>query len=93
MKTFSEWSIFFMFLGVLSYVFNRIIEDYFESIVLIGVIFLLIGVVFSFIAISKKEVGSVKFISLASFFIILLLVTWFKPLEVVRILTWLKNNT
>ena len=61
------------------YGLNWIIEGYFEPIVVIGAFFLLIGAIFSFIAISQKEKGRIKFISLASFFIILFLVTWFKP--------------
>ncbi|WP_066070215.1 hypothetical protein [Neobacillus soli] len=91
MKPFSLWSIVFIFLGLLSFGLNWIVEGHFEPTVLIGVIFLLIGVVLSFIAISKKEKGSIKFLSLASFFIILFLVTWFEPFQVVRIMTWLKN--
>src|SRR5438034_265252 len=93
LKAFSIWSIVFMFLGLLSFGFNWIMEGYFEPIALIGVIFLSIGVAFSFIAISKKEIGSVKYISLAYIFIILFLVIWFEPFEVVRIMTWLKNIT
>ncbi|NYE09699.1 membrane-bound ClpP family serine protease [Bacillus niacini] len=91
MKLFSIWSIILVFLGLISFGLNWLIEGYFEPIVLIGVIFFLIGVIFSFIAISKKEKGSIKFISLASFFIILFLVSWFEPFQVVRIMTWLKN--
>jgi hypothetical protein len=91
MKQFSIWSIIFMFLGLFSFGLNWLIEGYSEPIVLIGFFFLLIGVIFSFIAISKKENGRIKFLSLASFFIILFLVTWFEPFQVVRIMTWLKN--
>lgn len=93
MKAFSLWSLIFIVLGLFSYGFNWIIEGYFEPIVLMGMVFLLIGVVFSFVAIAKKENGSIKFISLASFFIILFLVTWFEPFQVLRVLTWLKNVT
>lgn len=93
MRTFSTWSLVYMFLGLLSFGLNWIMEAYFEPIALIGVIFLLIGVAFSFIAISKKEIGSVKYISIASFFIILFFVTWLEPFQVVRMMTWLKNIT
>lgn len=93
MKTSSIWSIVFILLGLLSFGLNWIIEGYFEPIALIGTIFLFIGVVFSFIAIFKKEKGSMKFISLTSFFIILFLITWFEPFQVIRIMTWLKNIT
>lgn len=93
MKTFSIRSIIFIILGVLSIAITWIVKDYFESILLVGAIFLLIGGVFSFIAISKKEKGSLKFISVASFFIILFLVTWFEPFQVIRIMSWLKIIT
>ena len=91
MKAFSLWSIVFIFLGLLSFGLNCIMLSYSELITLIGVIFLLIGVLLSFIAISKKEVGRLKYISLTSFFIILFIVTWFEPFQIIRILTWLKN--
>ena len=91
MKTFSLWSIIFIIFGLLSFGLNWIIEGYFEPIVLIGAIFLLIGPIFSFLAIAKKEKGRIKFISLASFLIILFLVTWFEPFQVIRIMTWFKN--
>ena len=91
MKTFSIWSIGFMILALLSFGFNWLIEGYFEPIILIGSVFLLIGTTFSFIAIAKKEKGSIKFISLVSFFIILFAVTWFEPFQIIRVITWLKN--
>ncbi|WP_318508786.1 hypothetical protein [Bacillus sp. T3] len=91
MMLFSLWSIIFIFLGILSFGFNWFLEDYFEPIVPIGVIFLLVGLTSSLIAIYKSEKGKIKFISLASFFIIIFLVTWFEPFQVVRIVAWLKN--
>ena len=91
LKTSSIRSIVFILLGLLSFGLNWIIEGYFEPIAFIGTIFLFIGVVFSFIAIFKKEKGSIKFISLTSFFIILFLITWFEPFQVIRIMIWLKN--
>lgn len=93
MKTNSIWSIVFIVLGSLSFGLNWIIEGYFELIALIGTIFLFLGVVFSFIAILNKEKGSMKFISLTTFFIILFLITWFEPFQIIRIMTWLKNIT
>ncbi|APH06456.1 hypothetical protein A9C19_17915 [Bacillus weihaiensis] len=91
MKLFSIWSIIFIFLSLLSFGLNMLLEVYFEPIALIAGIFLLIGFILSFIAITKKEDGKIKFISIASFFIILFLLTWFEPFQVVRIMTWLKN--
>ncbi|ALC92799.1 hypothetical protein AM500_13270 [Bacillus sp. FJAT-18017] len=91
MKLNSIWSIVLIILGLLSFGLNWIIEGYSELLVFIGVIFILLGAVFSFIAIFKKEKGSTQFISIVAFFIILFLITWFEPLQVLRILTWLKN--
>ncbi|WP_338472596.1 hypothetical protein R4Z10_07605 [Niallia sp. XMNu-256] len=91
MNTFSLWSIVFIVLGLCSFGLSGIMEGYFEPIVLLGSIFLFIGAILSFIAISKKEKGRIKFISLASFFMILFLVTWFEPFQVIRVMIWLKN--
>ncbi|PLT27921.1 hypothetical protein [Peribacillus deserti] len=93
MKTFSIWSIAFMALGLLSLGVNWIMEGYFEPIILIGSVFLLLGAVCSFIAIAKGEKTSIKYIPLVSFFIILLVVTWSDPFQVIRMLTWFKNIT
>lgn len=91
MNRFSVSSIVFIFIGFLFFLLNWLIDGYVEPFVLTGVIFILLGVVFSFIAISKRERGSVKYISLTTFFIILFLVTWFEPIQVLRMMTWLKN--
>ncbi|MCM3636374.1 hypothetical protein M3152_01490 [Sporosarcina luteola] len=91
MKLFSVSSIVFLFIGLIFFILNWFIDDYVEPIVLTGVILILLGAVFSFIAISKKEKGSVKYISLTTFFVILFLVTWFEPFQVLRMLTWIKN--
>lgn len=93
MKVFSKMSISFIFVGLLTFSLNWIIEGYFEPIAIISTLFLLVGMIGSFIAIFKKEVGSIKYISLTIIFLILLLITWFKPFQVLRILTWLKNMT
>ncbi|MFJ7970899.1 hypothetical protein [Psychrobacillus sp. NPDC096389] len=90
-KLFSKWSIFFIVLGLISLGANWLIDGYSELLVLIGAIFLFIGVIFSYIAISKKEKGNMKFISLTSFFIILFIVSLFEPFHIIRIMTWLKN--
>ena len=90
MVPFSMRSIAFIVLGSLFFVFTWIIESYFEPLLLIGSICLLMGGIFSFIAIFKEEKGSMKYISVISFFIILFLFTWFKPFEIIRIMTWLK---
>lgn len=91
MRTFSTWSILCVVVGMLAIGLSWVIESYFEPILLIGAVFLLIGAIFSFIAIFKKEKGSTKFLSLACFLIIQFLVTWYAPVQVIRIITWLKN--
>lgn len=91
MNSFSIWSLGFIILGIFLFGLNWIIEGYYEPIVLIGVICLLVGLILSFIAIAKKEKGRSKFISLMSFFIVLFLITWLEPFQVIRIMTWLKN--
>lgn len=93
MKRFSISSIVLVSIGILFFILNWLIDGYVEPIVLTGVIFIFIGAVFSFIAISKKEKGSVKYISVAIFIILLFLVTWFEPFQVIRMMTWLKNIT
>ncbi|SEM56792.1 hypothetical protein SAMN04487786_2140 [Paenisporosarcina quisquiliarum] len=93
MVPFSMRSIAFIVLGSLFFVLTWIIESYFEPLLLIGAIGLLMGGIFSFIAIFKEEKGSMKYISVISFFIILFLFTWFKPFEIIRIITWLKIIT
>ncbi|RLL40139.1 hypothetical protein D8M04_19480 [Oceanobacillus piezotolerans] len=91
MNSRSILSIVFIAFGLLFFGLNWIIEGYSEIIVFIGAIFLLLGAIFSFIAIFKNEKGIMKFISLVSFFVILFLITWFEPFQVLRIVTWLKN--
>lgn len=93
MKRFSISSIVLVSIGILFFILNWLIDGYVEPIVLTGVIFIFIGALFSFIAISKKEKGSVKYISVAIFIILLFLVTWFEPFQVIRMMTWLKNIT
>lgn len=91
MKSRSIWSIVFIVLGLLLFGMNWIIEGYSEPIAFIGAIFIFLGAILSFIAILKNEKGSMKFISLVSFFVILFLITWFEPFQILRIVTWLKN--
>lgn len=93
MVPFSMRSIAFIVLGSLFFVLTWIIESYFEPLLAIGAIGLLMGGIFSFIAIFREEKGSMKYISVISFFIILFLFTWFKPFEIIRIITWLKIIT
>lgn len=80
-----------MIMGLLSFGLNWMIDGFSEPIVLFGYISFLVGIVLSFIAIAKREDGSLKFISIFSFFVVMFLITWFEPFQVLRIITWLKN--
>lgn len=80
-----------MVIGLLLFGLNWIIDGYSELIVLLGFISSLVGIVLCFIAIAKREVGSLKLISLISFFVVMFLITWFEPFQVLRIITWLKS--
>lgn len=91
MKPFSIWSMAFIVLGLFSFGLNWIIEGYFEPIALIGFIFISLGAIFSFIAIARREKSRIKILPLTSFFIILFLIAWFEPFQVIRIMTLLKN--
>ncbi|MDM5239716.1 hypothetical protein QUF83_27390 [Bacillus cereus] len=91
MKRFSILSITLMIFGLLLFGLNWIIDGYSEPIVLLGYISFLVGIVLSFIAIVKREDGTLKFISLISFFAVMFLITWFESFQVLRIITWLKN--
>ncbi|MFN0312455.1 hypothetical protein [Kurthia sp. ISK08] len=91
MNRFSKWSIGLMIIGLLLFGLNRVLEGFSELIVLFSFISFLVGIVLSFIAIANQEEGTLKFISLISFFVVLFLITWFEPFQFVRIFTWLKN--
>lgn len=91
MASYSKASFGFIVLGIVFFSVNWFTTDYFEPIVLIGVICLLAGAVLSFVAIVRNENGGLKFISLFSFFILLFLITWIEPFQLIRMITWLKN--
>ncbi|MGM9986965.1 MAG: hypothetical protein ACI35O_07010 [Bacillaceae bacterium] len=91
MKRFSLLSIGMMIIGILLFGLNWITEGYSEPIALLAFISVFVGIVLSFIAIAKQEEGTLKFISLISFFVVMFLVNWFEPFESYRIITWLKN--
>ncbi|EJR64137.1 hypothetical protein IIO_02036 [Bacillus cereus VD115] len=80
-----------MFAGILLFGLNWIIDGYSEPIVFFSFISFLVGIVLSFIAVVKREKGTLKFISLISFFVVMFLITWLEPFQVLRVITWLKN--
>ena len=91
MRKYSRLSIAFSSIGLIGIglrFLSTVTHDYF----LFGfIIALIVGAIFSFIAIGAKEKGNAKFFSVASLFFILLWITWFEPFEVIRMLTWIKN--
>ncbi|PFN19343.1 hypothetical protein [Bacillus cereus] len=91
MGKFSVMSMVLMFIGLLLFGLNWIIDGYSEPIVLFSFISFLVGSVLSLIAVAKREKGTLKFISLISVFVMMFLITWFEPFQVLRIITWLKN--
>ncbi|KKK39165.1 hypothetical protein WQ57_05180 [Mesobacillus campisalis] len=91
MKKYSIGSISLMLIGIILFGVNWMTGIFYEPIVLLGLISILVGVVLSFAAIAKQEKGNLKFISIISFFVVLAIITWFEPFQIVRMLTWLKN--
>ena len=90
-RPFSIWSIVFIVFGFIAFVANWLTSEISVSAVLVGLIFLILGIIFSLIAFLKLEKGAMKIISCVSFFIILLYLVISEPLMFVYILTWLKN--
>ena len=91
MSRFSMLSILLLMIGLILFGLNYVIPGFNEFIALLGFLSLLFGAICSFIAFAKKEKGNRKFIGVASFFIIFLLITWFEPFLILRIMTWIKN--
>ncbi|WP_053363474.1 hypothetical protein [Bacillus sp. FJAT-27251] len=91
MKKYSIGSISLILIGIILYGVNWMTGIFYEPIVLLGLVSLLVGVVLSFAAIAKQEKGNLKFLSIISFFVVLAIITWFEPFQIVRMLTWLKN--
>ncbi|MBT2218338.1 hypothetical protein F3157_08315 [Virgibacillus dakarensis] len=91
MRRYSIGALTFILLGLLLLGINWGFLNYSESIAFIGYLFLLVSVVLGFVALFRGEKGRANVISIALFFIILLLIIVFKPLEFVRLMIWLKN--
>lgn len=91
MVPFSKLSIVFVALGLLAFVINSIADGIIAPVALMGFVFLFLGVLLSFIAMSKKESGNTKVISFVAFFSISFYVVWFEPHLFLYVVTWLKN--
>ena len=80
MKRFSMLSILFIFIGIITYGINRYIGEHAELFIC------------GFFAIAKNETGRLKYLSIMVAFVVLGVVTWTEPFQIVRVLTWLKNT-
>lgn len=92
MKKFSRLSMLFLLAGLTFVIAYWLMQDSLEAFFLTGLLSLFLGVIFSFLAIVRRENGKTKFASLISVFVIGLAITWFEPFEIVRMMTWLKNS-
>ncbi|MDQ0882472.1 hypothetical protein QFZ73_003483 [Peribacillus sp. V2I11] len=52
---------------------------------------ILIGMLCSFGAMYKNEKGKSKFLAVAAFFLLSFILVWNEPLQIVRLMTWMKN--
>lgn len=88
---FSRYSIGLIVLGSLLIMLNRGISGYSEPLALIGFLLLFAAAGAVFVAALKKEPGQLKVWSLSAFFLVLFIITWAEPFEILRLITWLKN--
>lgn len=88
---FSRYSIGFIVLGALLIMLNRGISGYSEPLALIGFLLLFAAGSAVFIAALKREPGQLKVWSISILFLVLFIVTWAEPFEILRLMTWLKN--
>ena len=91
MKRFSVLSIVFNVIGIIIYGINRMTGEYAEPFILFGFISLFITIILGFIAIARNETGRLKYISISLAFVVLGVLTWTEPFQIVRVMTWLKN--
>ncbi|ANU20610.1 hypothetical protein BBI15_10465 [Planococcus plakortidis] len=88
---FSKYSLGLIVVGSLFLMLNRLSSEYSEPLALIGFLLLFAAAGAVFIAALKREPGQLKVWSLSVFFIILFVITWAEPFEILRLMTWLKN--
>lgn len=88
---FSKYSIGLIVLGSLLIMLNRGISGYSEPLALIVFLLLFAAGSTIFIAVLKREPGQLKMWSLSAFFLVLFIMTWAEPFEILRLMTWLKN--
>jgi len=88
---FGKYSMGLIVLGSLLLMFNRLMSGYSEPLALIGFLLLFAAAGAVFLAVLKREPGQLKVWSLSIFFVILFVITWAEPFEILRLMTWLKN--
>ena len=91
MKHLSIWSIVFAIIGVILFSCSYVFTESFEFLMIMGFVFLVIGSLFCFGAMFKREKGVWKFLSVGAFFILSFAITWSDPFQVLRLITWIKN--
>ncbi|MEK4028532.1 MULTISPECIES: hypothetical protein [Bacillaceae] len=91
MQIYSLSSVIFSFIGMLFVGLSFILSNFVEYLFAVGMIFLLVGAFVSLKAMTYQETGYVKFVSMAVFFLTLLIVVMVAPFHIVRLFTWVKN--
>ena len=90
-KRFSICSLCMILLGGILISLSVTMESKVELTFLWGLTACLIGIIFSIVAFIKQEEGMLKVYSVCTFFIVLFLISWFEPFQLIRVLAWLKN--
>lgn len=88
---FGKYSIGLIILGSLLLMLNQLASEYSEPLALIGFLLLFSAGSAVFIAALKREPGQLKVWSISILFLVLFIVTWAEPFEILRLMTWLKN--
>ncbi|MFE4813717.1 hypothetical protein ACFQ9Y_21700 [Peribacillus simplex] len=91
MKRLSNWSIVFAVIGTLSFCRSLFLPKASGQLMILGFGALVIGMLCSFGAMYKNEKGKLKFLAVATFFLLSFILVWNEPFQIVRLLTWIKN--
>ena len=91
MKSFSIWSVIFAVIGVLLFSSSYVFPELFEPLMALGFGFLIIGLLFCFGGLFKRDKGFAKFLAVLALFFLGFIIVWSEPFQIVRLHTWLKN--
>ncbi|ANC77092.1 hypothetical protein [Fictibacillus phosphorivorans] len=91
MKKISTWSVMLLMLGLFLVCINGDFIIYSEWTMLVGLLIIMLGTTLCFLAFLQMEKGNAKSISLVLSILVIFFITWFKPFELIRIISWLKN--